>query len=304
MPKHGESTWKRKDGRWEVRYIKDRQDNGTAIYGYLYAKTYKEVKEKRESILKLREESAAQTFKLTNSFNGVLTSFMRQQKHQVKESTYAHYCYLTESHIRPAFGGMDVNKIGSTQIESFIDDMLTSGRLDHKGGLSAKTVKDITVLLKQVMRYATENNLTSQSIVSVSAPKIVKKEIEVLTGQERTQLEVFSLFDLDTYQFGIYLCLYTGLRIGKLCALRWNDIDLNNNLLTVNRTILRINNTDENAKAKTKIIIDRLKTQVSLRNIPLSLFLVRELLVRKANAISNAYILTGTIHYIEPRNYY
>ena len=300
----GENIFRRRDGRWEARYIKDRQEDGKAIYGYLYAKTYKEVKEKRESLIKQRDESIEKAYKTTDSFDGVLSSFMRQQKHQVKESTYAHYCYLVDAHIRPALGGLAVNKIVGTRIERFIDDMLTSGRLDHKGGLSAKTVKDMTVLLKQIMRYAAEKSLISKNPVCFSSPKTVKQDIEVLTESERTQLETFSLFAGDTYRFGVYLCLYTGLRIGELCALRWRDIDLDNNLLSVSRTILRIKNTDENAKTKTKIIIDRPKTQASLRHIPLPIFLVRELLVRKLSASNDAYILTCTVHYIEPRNYY
>ncbi|MDD4415009.1 MAG: tyrosine-type recombinase/integrase [Oscillospiraceae bacterium] len=304
MSKHGESIWKRKDGRWEARYIKDRQEDGKAIYGYLYAKTYKEVKEKRESLTKQRDESIEKAYKTTDSFDGVLSSFMRQQKHQVKESTYAHYCYLIESHIRPMFGNLAVNKMDGTRIERFIDDMLTAGRLDRKGGLSAKTVKDMTVLLKQIMRYAAEKNLISKNPVCFSSPKTIKRDIEVLTEPERTQLEAFSLSAQDTYCFGVYLCLYTGLRIGELCALRWSDIDLDNDMLAVSRTILRIKNTDENAKTKTKIIIDRPKTQASLRYIPLPRFIIREILVRKLNANNDAYILTGTTHYIEPRNYY
>ena len=304
MPKHGESIWKRKDGRWEARYIKGRKENGKADYGYLYAKTYKEVKEKRETLMLKRAEDTGQTVSKTDCFGGILTSFMRQQKHQVKESTYAHYCYLIESHIRPALGGMVIGEICATRMETFTDHMLTSGRLDRKGGLAAKTVKDMSVLLKQILRYAADKGFLSESSVHFSAPKTVKPDIEVLTETERTQLEAFSLAAEDSYRFGVYLCLYTGLRIGEVCALRWSDIDLDNDVLRVSRTIQRIKNTDENAKTKTKIIIDRPKTDASLREIPLPLFLVREIVVRKMIADSEAYVLTGTRRYIEPRNYY
>ena len=304
MPKHGENIWKRKDGRWEARYIKGRKEDGKADYGYLYAKTYKEVREKREAVLLKQAVNTGQEVKKTDGFGTILTSFMRQQKHQVKESTYAHYCYLIESHIRPVLGGITVSEITAARMETFTDEMLTKGRLDKKGGLSPKTVKDMSVLLKQIIRYATDKGWLTESSVRFAAPKTVKQDIEVLTETERTQLEAFSLADDDSYRFGVYLCLYTGLRIGELCALRWSDIDLDSDILLVNRTILRIRNTDENANTKTKIIIDRPKTEASVRGIPLPVFLVRELVVRKMNAKGNDYILTGTTRYIEPRNYY
>ena len=110
---------------------------------------------------------------------------------------------------------------------------------------------------------------------------------------------------MDSYALGVLLTLYTGLRIGELCALRFCDIDLEEGLLEVNGTMLRIRETRPNGPARTRLLIDVPKTRSSKRKIPLSQFFVTEIsALRRRAGRATDYLLTASEQFIEPRNYY
>lgn len=304
MPRHGENIWKRKDGRWEARYIKDRDETGKAIYGYAYGKTYSAAKQKRNE--KMMERKAAPTYMGPMAFTALTETFLNQQRYLVKESTYVHYLDMIELHIGPFFGDMESAKITNAAIEQFVSEKLQRGRLDGKGGLSPKTVKDLAVLLKHILKYGVEKQYIPDHGLSVVGPKVVKPNIEILTHHEQCKLEALIGAEEDLCCFGILLCLYTGLRIGELCALMWSDFDFEKGTLQVCRTIQRVKNTDAKDGAKTKIIIERPKTNASIRLIPLPSFLAAKLQRRRRGQEGTPfdYVLTGSKRYIEPRNYY
>ncbi len=302
MSRRGENITKRKDGRWEARYVKG-YENGKAVYGYLYGKSYAEAKNKKlEAISTLND---ARRTVSTESFTTLLDSFLLQKKYCVKESTYAHYCNLIESHIRPLLGSIKLCDLSTYVIEQFADEKLKNGKIDDSGGLSSKTVKDLLTLIKSILKYGISKEIVPQSIISFSSPKVIKKEIEILSGNDRANLEQFTM-NADNIHFGIYLCLYTGMRIGEVCALQWNDIDLCNSTISVNKTIQRISNSNaDKENRKTKVVIDVPKTEASKRVIPLPFELCQLLTERKHSEYSETnYFLTNSEKYIEPRNYY
>ena len=301
MSKRGENITKRKDGRWEARYIKG-YENGKAVYGYLYGKSYAEAKNKKMTAL-----STMNNIKRNDSteiFGTLLDSFLLQKKYCVKESTYAHYCNLVENHIRPSLGYIKLCDLSTYVIEKFADEKLKKGKVGSQGGLSTKTVKDLLTLVKSILKYGISKEIVPQNIVSFSSPKVTKKEIEILSGNDRENLEQFTM-NADNIHFGIYLCLYTGMRIGEVCALKWNDIDLCNSTISVNKTIQRISLNYVDGVKKTKIIIDSPKTEASKRVIPLPFGLCQLLIKRKHNeSLGSNYFLTNSEKYIESRNYY
>lgn len=306
MPKRGENIWKRKDGRWEARFSTGKMENGKTSYGYVYAKSYAEVKAKRElKVDEFRKSSTSSLYLHNIRFDDLLDNFMKRQRYRVKESTYAHYYEMIETHIKPFFGKRAIEQLDNSFIDQFVDEKLNHGRLDGKGGLSTKTVKDLTVLLKHILSYAVEIKCFPEGALLVNIPKSEKPNIEILTTVEQQKLEVITKNAESNYLFGIYICLYTGLRIGEICALRWCDVNFEKNTLSVCRTIQRVKNTDKNAKSKTKILIDRPKTDSSIRTIPLPAFIMCELSNHKEdNSSQFDYVLTGNNKYIEPRNYY
>lgn len=303
MPKRGENITKRKDGRWEARIIKGYNENGKAQYRFLYAKTYAEVKAKKaEAVANTKVEQEVK--KSNTTYNAVLTAFLQNRKNSVKESTYAHYCDIIDVHIRPALGGMRLRQISSSTVDRFANDMLEHGRVDGKGGLSPKSVKDMLSIIRLSFKYAVKEGIMTRESVDFATPKNEVKSIQILSFSDQEKLETVSSDSDDPNRFGVYLCLYTGLRLGELCALRWSDIDFDHALLNVHHTISRVRNTDSQKGSKTKILISSPKTKASERQIPLPGLLVKKMETHREAAENDSYLLTGTQHYIEPKNYY
>ena len=143
MARKGENIYKRKDGRWEGRYIKARSENGKAIYGYVYASSYNDVRKKRHSAMNTDQDSFSQ---LSNNWLSSIRS-------QVKESTYTKYNNILQSYLLPEFADTSINSVTSSQIQKFCDGLLTHGGTSGEG-LSPKTVADILSLIRSILRYA------------------------------------------------------------------------------------------------------------------------------------------------------
>ncbi|MDO4344899.1 MAG: tyrosine-type recombinase/integrase [Eubacteriales bacterium] len=237
-------------------------------------------------------------------FGEMIDRFLIQQKYQVKQSTYAHYVNLIDTHIRPQLGACAVSELSSGVIEEYASEKLRNGKLDGKGGLSPKTVRDLLTLIRMTIKYGVAKGEIGPEVLFFSSPRVPKKDVRVIPQQELQKLEKFCLDTRNHLYFGIYLCLYTGLRIGELCALQWQDIDLKCGCLCINKTILRINSTEKEDR-QTVVLIDTPKTVHSKRIIPLPSHLIKLLAKRKTKDYGpDTYFLTGTTSYIEPRNYY
>lgn len=299
MPRKGENIYKRKDGRWEGRYIQQYNDQGKPKYGYVYARTYNEVKQL------LIDKKASQTkpdiVHTSNlKYEDLLDEWMQFSRINIKESTYARYTHLINTHIKPLLGKYPISKISTQLIETYIDNQLKCGRIDGKGGLSAKTVSDILTIIKSSFDYAIYNNVHIICNFSKLSIKQQKKDIRVLTVKEQNVLVGILTEDMDLFKFGTLFALYTGIRIGELCALKWENISLENATLKVQKTLQRIQETNKGASTKTKIVITEPKSKCSIRDIPIPTFLV-EIASRFLDS-PKAYILTGDkSKYVEPR---
>lgn len=299
MARTGENIYKRKDGRWEGRYIRQYDDQRKPKYGYVYAKTYAEAKQK------LAERRCSTKSEITPSganvkYDAVLTAWLQSTKIAVKESTFAKYSQLIDCHIRPGLGQYSLSRISTQLLGEFIQRQLLSGRLDGKGGLSPKTVTDMLTIIKESMAYAEDSGIIVVCNPQRFTVKRVEKEMRVLTPQEQEALVRVLMDEMSLPKFGVLLSLYTGIRIGELCALQWENLCLNSSMLKVRKTIQRIQDRNAEAEAKTKVIITEPKSQCSIRDIPLPLFIVE--LARRFEAEPKAYVLSGTAsRYVEPR---
>ncbi|MCD7773581.1 MAG: site-specific integrase [Ruminococcus sp.] len=230
----------------------------------------------------------------------VLDEWLAMSKIRVKESTFACYFRIVNSHIREELGSCNINELTTMMIEQFISDKLSSGNLNSCKGLSPKTVSDILFVIKSTLEYARCQGLDVRCNLSRVVIKRSTKEIRVLTRDEQAKLVKVLLADMDLYKFGTLLSLYTGIRIGELCSLQWQDFSPDSCVLSVRKTIQRVQNTDREALAKTKVIITEPKSQCSVRDIPIPAFL-REY-VEQFRSEDSAYILSGRQDkYVEPR---
>lgn len=300
MSKKGENIYKRKDGRWEGRYIRLYDENGKAKYGYVYGKNYSDVKQRLLEKKAYSGSQADMASKCSALYSEVLDAWLQSTRINIKESTYARYSHLIDTHIRSQLGKYQISKISTKLIEGFIENLLSCGRVDNNGGLSAKTVTDILTIVKSTIDYARYNNLVVSCNLSKLTIKKKDKEMRVLCQSEQDDLIRVLMADMDLYKFGVLLSLYTGIRIGELCALQWEDLSITNSTLKVRKTMQRIQETNIGASSKTKIIITEPKSDCSIRDIPLPSFLVE--IARQFRDHPKSYILSGEQgKYIEPR---
>jgi len=161
----------------------------------------------------------------------------------------------------------------------------------------------IAIVLKAIIQYGTENQYLSGVTTKFKLPKLPVRLLKVLSGQEQNRLVNHVTASLDLIGVSILICLYTGIRVGELCALLWSDIDFETVVLRITKTLQRIKNTDENATTKTKIVIDTPKSTKSVREIPIPLFLFHILKQYEGKYNPSAYVLTGSQKYMEPRTF-
>lgn len=294
MSKKGENIYKRKDGRWEARYVKSRTQGGKTQYGYCYAKSYREAKEK---LCCIKAELINGSVTTENAQKKKLAAFCDEwltlKRGTIKDSTYVKYSTVVEKHIKPSLGGLTVACLTSLVAEQFAHDLI------HKEKLAAKTAKDILVVLNSVLKYA-EKQAPYLRKTEISYPKAEKKEMRVLTREEQESFTSYLLKDIDNFKFPTLFALLTGLRIGEICALHWRDVSLTDVTVCVKCTMQRIKNLNCDTGSKTKVVITSAKSYSSAREIPLSPLALE--LCKKFYGSTDAYILTGEAdRFVEPR---
>jgi len=282
----GENIRKRKDGRWEARYF----DSNKQKYISVYARSYSAVKEKLIATIQYQNETGRKQVKKT--INDICNIWLSDIKGTVKSSTYARYYDITTNHIIPSIGKIDISKVSQSMIDNFIKEKLTKGRIDKNGGLSSKTVKDICLVLNLILRA---NNIMLKYKVSVK-----KIESRVLSNDEYERFISYLFLAPDIEKISLLLSLYSGIRLGEICALKWGNIDLENGIIKVRHTIQRIKNLETDRSEKTLVIIGEPKSDNSIRDIPIQGFLID--LLTKIKQYDDYYLLTGNRKYIEPRN--
>ena len=297
MPKSGRNIYKRKDGRWEGRYAKGRKETGQIVYGYVYAKTCTEVKNKLETVLSSQISTNNKTEQPL--FSEMAAQWLFNISLSVKPSSLAHYTATLENHIIPVLGGYKIHMITSAMIDQFAKNKLLVGRKDGTGGLSAKTVRDLLTIIKNVFNYALSVDI-AVSAITITYPKREKQAAQILSRQEQLSLEKVLTEEPDVFKLAILISLYTGLRIGEVCALRWRDISLPGGLIAVKRTMRRIQSLSEDANQKTQLYVGTPKSQCSVRNVPLSNRLVYHLSLFARD--DDSFFLSGAgFEHTEPR---
>ncbi|MCR4639045.1 site-specific integrase [Ruminococcus sp.] len=286
MPRKGENIYKRRDGRWEGRYKTGYNEHGKAKYHSVYGHSYTEVKEK---LLPMKAAPAAIAAASCNmTVKELFDEWLAAVKLRVKSSTYANYTMKVKKHILPAFGGLRYDVLTVQMIHSFIDNKLNEG-------LSPKYVSDVIVVFKAMAKYTSKVHGYRNILADVVMPKYIKEEKPLLTLIQQRILCKYLFSNLTPTTLCLLLSYYTGLRVGEVCGMMWDDIDFEKEVLTVRRTVQRINN----GSSGTQLIIDTPKSRSSQRTIPIPTFLMK--LLRESRSNNNHYILSNSERIIEPR---
>ena len=280
MPRIGKNIYKRQDGRFEGRYIKGRKENGKPDYGYVYGSTYKETENKLELA---QADHAMPPAPDVMTVSQWLNKWLATAGVFISGQTRDRYASVISEYISPVLGEMKLLAIDSEFINAFI-----SG-----SELPKKTRMDIVSIMKSAMKLAEiEYKITdvADSIVEVTWEE--NKE-RTLTEDEQERLTASSLHRGDKIDIGILLALYTGLRGGELCALQWGDLDLENGVICITKSIRRVSLPVKKAGAKTKVIIGEPEFKSAVRDVPIPKFLMEFFTNQRLFHLPGDYILTG-----------
>lgn len=293
--KKGENIFKRKDGRWEGRYIKGYELSGKIRYGFCYGKTYKEAKAKvLQCKTALLEGKPAPHSASKHRFAFYCDEWLKARKNKIRESTYIKYDTIIKKHIKPKLGACFPLGITSDTADDFSRELL------YENKLSVKTVRDILTVLHGILKYTAAKLPGTIHETEITYPKQIRKEMRVLSRDEQNLFIKYLQTDIDACKFGILLMLASGIRIGELCALKWENIDLKEQTISIVSTLQRLHDTAEESNKRTRIVIGAPKSDTSLRTVPLTDY-ASGLCRRFAAIDSAAFVLTGTSSFMEPR---
>lgn len=229
--------------------------------------------------------------------------WLEEKKNYVKESTYCNYRTILINHLIPELGKYCVLSINSNEIQKIMLKWSNNGRLDGRGGLSNKSIKDMIVVLKMCLRDAQIDESQIKNRGGSLHPDKGKKDPNLFALSEQSyNLYINAILkDLKPESLGILMCLYTGIRIGELCALQWSDINMEERLISVTKTIQRIYLKSWESKGKTYINISKPKSLKSERIIPISDAVYK--ILQQFRMDDSVYVITGKEKFIEPRLY-
>lgn len=286
MARRGESIYHRKDGLWEARYVKEIDITGKKKYGSVYGHSYREAKEKRQDAL-----DHILLFQKASTLRGTTVTQLAQEWLQVnsgrlKPSSLQRYRGFLKNHIEPGIGSARVVYLSTITIHAFAQNRLATG-------LAPQSVNAVLVVLHSILKYGhRQYGLPLPEIIYLAT---AKKEMRVLSQDEQKKLVTFLLNDTDACKLGVLTALYTGLRIGELCALRWEDIE--EDCIKVKRTMQRLKKEDG---AGTELYIGTPKTSSSVRAIPIPSFL-RDLIAKQTHNRADYFLSGSQVAIVEPR---
>ncbi|MDE7363901.1 MAG: site-specific integrase [Ruminococcus sp.] len=287
MNKISVNITKRKDERYVGKFIIGYDDNGKAQYQYVYGKTYDEAEHK---VLIGKEVASRYLSGRYITVSKIYNKWLNAVVNRIKESTFANYKAKFEKHILPEFADIPCADLSASRINEFINQKLAEG-------LSASYVRDIFTVFKSMLKYAQEEYGFKLPLKNVVLPKTEKKQIEKISDAEQKRLVSYLRENMSLTAFGILISLFMGLRIGELCGLKWSDVDFDNRILHIRRTVQRISSA--NGNRKTKVIISTPKSDTSFRSIVIPDFLMEYF--EKFRNQADFFILSGSDKVIEPR---
>ncbi len=276
----------RRDGRWEARIYDTFSEGSQKIRKYLYARN----KEQCERLVRAYLQNERRSISRNCSFYTIYKAWKEDALHRVKASTLANYSMKAKKHILPYFGNFLISDISQEDVYDFISQKL-------KSGLSSRYISDMIILIKNIFKFAVKIYHIFNPLDGIVLPKKKPADIRLLDESEQKKLQRYTAKNKNFTSLGISLCMATGIRIGELCALQWKDIDLEKRILTVSKTMQRIQAPTDSAR--TKLIITEPKSDTSQRLIPLPKCVMK--MLRKFANHGDNFILSGTDKPVEPR---
>ena len=294
MARHGENIYKRKDGRYEGRYVIGRTLEGKTRFGYVYARQYSEV---RRLLLQKKAELLRHTGLWNHRRQGTLAEWMNYWMENellgsVKTSSYQTYCRQL-ARLLPALGDRMLSELTPAMILDFVENLEASG-------LAVGTIQGIYRLLSSAMPFALEEGVIQKNPcrkIRIRRKESAEQRPLSCADQEKLRWGADEDKDLPTL-----LSLYTGMRLGEVCALKWSDINWERGTLTVRRTVQRVAQARQvEGGRKTLLMIGTPKSERSHRVLPVPEFLLDKLRRRMDRKTVSEYVFGKAERAAEPR---
>lgn len=287
MARRGENIYKRKDGRYEGRYVIGRSENGRTRFGYVYGRQYSAVREelirKKSEQIKLVGRSSEHSILLRECMN----RWMAELRGTVKQSSYRTYLNLAEKHVLPELGQMVLTQISSAMLLDFSERLIAKG-------LSVSTVKSICRLISACLRYAQEEGYIMKN--PCRRLKLTAEHADNQRVLSSNEYEKVRELALESSELPVLLAMYTGMRLGEISALKWGDIDWEKNTVRVCRAAQRISKIGSG----TVLMIDSPKSSKSRRVLPVPAFIIA-LLLKQRDTAQSEYMFGTATKPAEPR---
>ena len=285
----GQNIYKRRDGRWEARVFLGKKANGRPNFKYLYASTYREVllqKNNYEKTISLKNTQA-----LSNAlFSDAAYSWLLNSARRWKPATYMKYKNYLDKYILPQWKKLYVREIQQGAYDRLMEVLLQQ--------LSGSSIQTINTIISGILKY-TLNCLPVKCTGKVS--EHAKRPLNILSDNESCKLLTYLDHRNDLISIGIRLTLFSGIRLGELCALTWADVDLEEQVLHIRHTLQRIQNRNRLPEdPKTVLYIGSPKNKRE-RSIPLHPQMIPILTKYKSRYPASYYLLSGTLSPVEPR---
>lgn len=230
------------------------------------------------------------------TFKEISEEWLKHRKNNIKESTFSTYLSHLQNHIIPALGNVKCSNLTEEYIEQIIMNWSDEG-------LSVKTIRDIVTILKSCIRHGYKRGYMNLKDIEIRLPtRQQSAKVKVYSIREQALITNAILSNPDYKSMGILLSLYTGIRIGELCALKWSDVDFANKVIFISKTLQRLYFKGEGGKGHTQISVSTPKTFTSIREIPLSSSIINTL-ENLCPRNKDTYLITGNKEFIEPRTY-
>lgn len=266
MGRHGENIRKRSDGRWEARYMTYDERKREKVCRSVYGHTYEEAKAKRATASR-KSAVLAETEKVSGqgtdtlqdiAFETAAQKWLVAVRSGQKPSTFEKYSFIYHTYLETAFGGIMLPQI---------TEKLVRNSIETCGATSESLHKSIYGVLNGILRYAAGQYHMTLPEIKRPSVEMHRKEVRTFDRSDQAELLAVLCTDMNRLKLGVLVCLFTGLRLGELCALKWADIDFKNKTLRINRTVQRLY--VENGSTKTALMETPPKSGNSKREIPL-----------------------------------
>ena len=224
-------------------------------------------------------------------FNDLLTMWL-QTKQDIKIQSLQKYENVISKYLKNNLGNIYIHELSSDLIDNFFKKLKVNK-------VSISIQKTLLYIIKATLRLANQNNYCDYIKLDNIKFKSNLNRVQVFSKEEQQKLESYLKDKLNIRKVCLLLCLYTGLRIGEVCGLKWEDINFNTKYLEIKRTIERIKNNESDTK--TILIESTPKSSTSKRIVPIPNFLIE--ILKKYKTENNFFVLSNSLNLYDPRQF-